>query len=208
MEQVIGGIKALSRAILDDTKVEAEGIVADAQDAARRLVAQAKEESASIRTDILAHAEGDIAHLEQQAMAMARLDAQRIMLGRREELLDRVFDLAAERLAHLYQEGEYPRILRALAIDGVERLGSPAECIVRVAERDLPLLTADLMGELAGRWQGRVQFSIGEPVDISGGVIVETSGGRKSYDNSLESRLAQERDRLRADVHRLLRGHS
>ena len=208
MEQVIGGIKALARAILDDTKVEAERIVAGAQNAAHRVLAQAKEESAALRADILAQAEGVAAHLEQQAMATSRLEAQRVMLGRREELFDKVFDLAAERLARLYQEEEYPRILGALLVDAAERLSEPSECVVRVAAGDLPLLTGDLMGEAAGRWRGRVHLAIGEPVEISGGVIVETPDGRKRYDNSLEARLAQARARLRADVFRLLRGQS
>lgn len=204
MEQISTGIRALASAILDDAKAEADRIVAEAREAARRAREQAEREAAEIRRRIEAEAEREITHLKQQALAMARLEAQRILLKRREELIEKVFTQAAEQLEHVREKPDYKALLRGLLIDAVERLGEPAECVVRLAGRDRSLLGEEELKQLTERWQGRVQLRLGDPAEISGGVVLEADGGRKRYDNSLAARLERERTRLRPEVYRLL----
>ena len=206
MDQAIGGVRALAHAILDDTKEEAGRIVLQAQEAARQRLQQAKEEGDGLRREILTAAESEVSHMEHQAAAMARLDAQRIMLAGREALIDEVFSQAQARLSRLHEGDDYPTLLSKLIADAVGKMGSPPACVVRVAPRDLPLVTDSLLAQVAERWRGRVQLRLGEPVDITGGVIVQVDGGQRRYDNSLEFRLASERERLRAHVYRILQG--
>lgn len=202
----LSGIRALSRAVLDDTKAEAEQIVAQAQGTARALRGDAESEAERISTEILAEAEGEIAHLRQRSLATSRLEAQRLLLTRREELIAAVFARAEERLGELRESPGYKQVLLDLIRDGVDKLGEPPEVAARLSARDAGLLGDADLAQLAERWRGRVRLSLGPALEISGGAVIETADGHKRYDNSFEQRLALLRAGLRAEVYQLLRG--
>ena len=206
VSQALGGIRALSRAVLDDTKAEADELVAQAQRAARALHLNAEDQAQQVRAEILAQAEAEIAHLEQRTLATSRLEAQRILLTRREELIEEVFRRASERLGELRRAPGYKQALLDLIEDAVIQLGEPPSAVVRLDPRDVGLLVDDDLAQLAARWRGRVRLSRGEPIAISGGVVLEAQDGHQRYDNSFEQRLALQRAQLRAEVHRLLQG--
>lgn len=206
MEQGMAGLRALSQAILDDTKDEATQLVADAQREAKAKIEQARAQAAEMRQQTLARAQSEIAALRQASLATARLEAQRLLLRRREELIDQVLERAREELRRVRQLPQYDAILRDLIVDAVEQLNQPEEVFLRVAPEDALRISDQLLRELAARWNGRVRLSMGEPIDIEGGVVMETEGGRQRYDNSLLARLARERMRLRAQVYRILQG--
>lgn len=208
MEQIIGGIGALSRAILDDTKDEAEQIVIEARHNAEATLAHARSEAEHVREQILQRARSDAFHMEQQTLATARLDAQRMMLTQREEMIDTVFSRAEGMLADIHRSERYGLMLQRLLVDAVTKLGEPTECVVRVTQRDLPTLQELDLTALAERWNGRVHLMVGDPLAITGGVVVEATDGHKRYNNSFEARLSLERARLRAQVYQLLRGES
>lgn len=210
MEQEMSGIKALSRAILDDTRGEAEQIVADAQREAAAKKHQAQAEAEAIRRKVLDHVWEEITRLRQRSLATARLEAQRVQLKRREELIEAVFGQAAQELQRLRQSPQYVGRIRAileeLVVDAVEQLGRPAECFVCLAAQDMAELDERALAQLAARWDGRVRLQLGRPAEIWGGVILEIADGRQRYDNSFAARLAREQVRLRARVYQLVQG--
>ncbi len=206
MEQGMAGLKALSQAILDDTKDGATQLVADAQREAKAKVEQARARAAEMRQQTLARAQREIASLRQASLATARLEAQRLLLQRREEIIDQVLERAREELRRVRQSPQYDAILRDLIVDAVEQLNQPEQVFLRVAPEDAPRISDQLLQELTARWNGRVRLSLGEPIDIEGGVVLETEEGRQRYDNSLLARLARERTRLRAQIYHILQG--
>lgn len=206
MEHLTSGIRALSRAVLDDTRAEAERIVSAAYreaDDQRRRVEQTVSE---IRRQIEEETERRVALIKQQAIAVAQLEAQRILLRRREELVGAILAAVKDRLPLLRKSEGYRDLLCRLIVEAVEELGEPSECVVHVAPQDEAWLEAlDLEG-FAARWHGRVHLRCGEPLDIQAGVILETADGKKRYDNTLETRLEHEWPRLRPQVYRILFG--
>ena len=210
MEQEIEGLQALSRAILDDAGGEATRIIAEAQERATVKKQRALTEAARVRQEILGRAHDEIERLQQQTVATARLDAQRVLLARREALIEAVFAEAAGQLAQARQRTGYAELLRRLVIDAVEQMGRPAECLVHVAEQDEHLFDeaaeSGALLEPLGTWEGGVRLRLGEPAAISGGVVVESADGHKRYDNSLEARLKRGQARWRAQVYRFLQG--
>jgi vacuolar-type H+-ATPase subunit E/Vma4 len=212
MEQEIEGLQALSRAILDDAGGEATRIIAEAQERATAKKQSALTEAARVRQEILGRAHDEIERLQQQTVATARLEAQRVLLARREALIEAIFAEAARQLALARQKTGYAELLRRLVIDAVEQMGRPAECLVHVAEQDEHLFdeTAEsgaLLESPAYR-EAQVCLRLGEPAAISGGVVVESADGHKRYDNSLEARLKRGQARWRAQVYQLLQGES
>lgn len=196
----------MSRAILDDTKMEAERIVRDARLASERAMERAREEAEEIRAQMLKRARSEAEHLEQRTEATARLEAQRIVLTARERAIDAAFERACELLAAKVEKEGYAGILEDLVLDAVPKLGPPETCVVRVSAQDQSILEDIDLDELASAWRGRVNLIAGQPVEINGGVIVETVDGHRRYDNSFQARLKRERPRLRAQVYRLLQG--
>jgi vacuolar-type H+-ATPase subunit E/Vma4 len=206
MEQVIGSIRALSRAILDETKASAERSVQRASVTAGETLEAAQEKAAQEASEVAVAADVKIAHLEQQSLALAKLDAQRIRLEHREEVIERVFSRAEEQLEQIRESPDYHDLMCRLIIDGVERMGQPEDVIVLVSVRDGELLEADTLKEVEERWRGRVQLSLGVSDEVDDGVVLETPDGHRRCDNSLRTRLAREKPRLRAEVCRLLLG--
>jgi len=205
MEPQRDSLQALSRAVLNDARTEAEQIVADARAKADALRRQAEEQAATEREAILRRAHQEAERLHSQAIASAQLRARTLLLERREKLLQQVFDQARQRLAGVPQWSDYDQIVRHLIVEAVKNLDAPA-VLVRADAQSQVHLTPELLDDIA-RETG-VQIEQGAPLESGTGVVVETPDGRRRYDNTLEARLNRWQDALRAPVYRLLMGES
>jgi vacuolar-type H+-ATPase subunit E/Vma4 len=203
METVEERMQALARAVLGEAHAEAQKIQADAKAVADATLHHAQEQAASERGDILGHARQEAEHIRSQAIAAAQLRAQTLRLGRREKLLESVFDAARQRLATVQQSSDYGQIVRQLIREATAHLGTDSVHI-RADEKTRSLLTDEMLAELAEKLG--VQLLLGPPLERGTGVMAETADGRRQYDNTLEARLKRWQDMLRSPVYRLLMG--
>ena len=205
-KSIAEGIRALRREILSKARRQAEALIEEAKEEGEVARRQAEEKAQAIREEILREAQEEAASIKQRIVSTAQLEAQRMLLAKREELISQVFAEARKRLAELRRSDAYPHILRRLILEAAAGLGG-GELIVWANEEDMALLSDDFLAQVAQRLDPETTLRRGEsPVDIDGGVIVERADGRMRFDNSFAARLERLRDELRSQVYRILIG--
>jgi vacuolar-type H+-ATPase subunit E/Vma4 len=196
-------IKSLERAIIQEAQGEAQQIVESAQTQAQIIYQEAESQVKAEGNVILERARKKADTLRSQMEASARIDAQKLKLQRREQLLAQVFDRASEQLASATQWPDYDQVARQLVRDAVVHLGSD-NILVRADPQTQKVLTPDVLADLAN--ETGVYMRPGEPLTEGTGIILETPDGHCRYDNRLETRLARIHSSLRTSVHRILTG--
>jgi len=200
------GIRALRREILSKARRQAEVLIEEAKEEGEVARRQAEEKAQAIREEILREAQEEAASIKQRIVSTAQLEAQRMLLAKREELISQVFAEAQKRLAELRRSDAYPDVLRRLILEAAAGLGN-GELIVWANEEDMAMLNDDFLTRVARELDPETRLRRGDsPVDIDGGVIVERADGRMRYDNSFGARLERLKDELRSQVYRILIG--
>jgi vacuolar-type H+-ATPase subunit E/Vma4 len=126
-----------------------------------------------------------------------------MLLESREKLLDSVFAAARQRLLRIQQRTDYDQIAKHLLHDSLIQMKA-SRVEFRADETTMKYVTAGVLDELSKEL--KVQIHVGRPMEKGIGVIVDTDNGHLHFDNTLDSRLTQLQNILRAPVYHLLMG--
>ena len=193
-------IKLLARAIMADANDEAAHLLAEAGAKAEAIRKRAQEEAESERKEILERAKQDAERLRSQTTATAQLKARSLQLEDREKLLDGVFTEVKKQLEAVTKRPDYGAIAAMLAREALTQLQvNQAEIRADEATRKA-LNLAELSKELNG------QFTLSVPLEEGTGVMVSAASGKLNYDNTLETRLSRLQGTLRSAVYKVLMG--
>lgn len=173
LEAVVGDIKEKGRK-------EAAQIQAETEAEVRRILSEAQERAASIKQQANEEVERDVQRIVNQEVSAANLSVKREVLNAQKDTLARVHEATIARISKLPADfhAQALRTLLPLAAAAVE--GGVVYCNAR----DIPTIKEVLAEskELAG-------FSVGDPVSIEGGIVVESADGRMKIDYSYRTFL-------------------
>ena len=196
-------IEMLSRAILTEVRDEAEQIKTEAKEKAEAIRKRAQEQAEHERKAILERAREDAERLRGQAVATAQLKTRSLQLTKREELLDRVFQAAREKLSEVSRRPDYDQIAAQLLREALMQLRvNKAE--VRADKTTHDILKKKVLAEISKELNG--EFTLGDVLEEGTGIVVDAADGKLHYDNTLETRLERLEGNLRAAVHKVLIG--
>ena len=203
MNTDVQDIEMLQRAILGEARDASEQIRAEAKEKADAVRKRAQEQAEQERKAILDQARQEAERLRTQAAATAQLKARSTELAHREELLDRVFHAAKEKLSEIEKRPEYEQLAATLLREALTQLR------VNQAEIRADKVTADLLkkkalDDISKELKG--QYTMGDPLEEGTGLVVDAGQGRLQYDNTLETRLNRLQSTLRASVYKVLTG--
>jgi vacuolar-type H+-ATPase subunit E/Vma4 len=170
--------------ILEEGRRRVEAIRAEADEAIRRLEAEAERQLAR-----------RLAVDRDRILGEARLDVRARVLAARREWIGRAFQEARRRLGERGASPEYADLLRRLVREAAEAAGQEGE--LQVARQDLELCRR-LVAELSLKLEVRA-------VTEQAGTVIVVSGDRRA-DNSLGTRLEEAGRSLEQAVARLLFG--
>jgi len=196
-------IEMLSRAILTEARDEAEQIKAEAREKAEAIRRRAQEQAEQERRAILDRAREDAERLRGQQVATAQLKARSLQLTSREQLLDRVFKTARERLTEVQNRPDYEEIAAQLLREALVQL-RVNKAQVRADKTTAHALKKGVLRELSKELNG--QFESADELEEGTGIIVDAADGKLHYDNTLETRLERLEGTLRAAVYKVLIG--
>jgi len=205
MKSVEERMQLLSRAVLSEAQAEAAQVLEVAQARADAIRERAREQAQAEREEILERARRDAERVRGGCVASAQLEARRLRLERREQVLDRVFETVRQRLPNVQGWTDYDQIVRDLTREAVRHLSADAVRI-RADERAREVLADSTLFELSEELGVRLRLEKLDDGRI--GIVAETMDGHRRYDNTLQARLDRWRDALRAPVYRLLMGES
>ena len=173
LEAVVNEIREKGRkeveAIRAGTRADVEEILRDAQARAAEIKMSAKEE-----------ADRTVTHVVNQEVSAANLVVKRQVLNAQKTLLDQVYS------ASLAAVGDLPAEFHEKALtDLLKRAAKEIKKgVVHANERDLPVVE-----EIVSRLKTLSGYTVGAPVDIPGGIIVESTDGELQLDYSYSTFL-------------------
>ncbi|NLG86749.1 MAG: hypothetical protein GX489_05985 [Firmicutes bacterium] len=193
----MAGVEALQERIRQRAEEEAQAVKAEAQKQAADIIAKAKAKAERERAAILAKAKEDASERKRRTLAVAAMQARRLELKAKEELIDEAFSLALKKLRQLPAE-KYQQLLMPILLSAVE---TGTEQVI-VAPHDKERLDANFIAaanrELKARGKvGNLTLSP-ETRPIEGGFILSAGGVENNY--SFELILKLSRDELEQEV--------
>ena len=135
MSPVQNDIQALQSAIMEEARQEANQILAEAQAQAESIHQQAQTQADAEREAILQQAHEKTKAIHKHTVAAAQLEAQRLRLERREQLLQQVLASARQRLGSVPQQPDYEQIVKRLVREAAAHLGTD-EALVRAGQHE------------------------------------------------------------------------
>ena len=196
-------IAELERAILIEARDEAEQMQVEAKEKADAIQRRAKEQAGSERKAILDRAQQDAERFRSQAVATAQLKARSSQLEHREKVLDNVFVEVKKQLDAVKKRSDYDAIAAMLLREALTEL-RVGKAEIRADESTQKALKKGALDQISKDLKG--EFTINGGLDEGNGVVVDASGGKIHYDNTLETRLNRLQNTLRSAVYKVLMG--
>ena len=203
MKSVEENIEALSHAMQNEAKAEAELIKTEAQAKADAILQRAKAQAATERAEILDKAQQEADRLRGQVIATTQMKARTMELDHREKLLQTVFSTSLQQLQSVEQYSNYEEIALRLVREGVAQL-NVKKLKVRADAQTEKYLTSATLEKISQEL--KVTLTLEKTLEHGTGVVLETADGHLQFDNTLETRLARLQNNLRSPVYRLLIG--
>lgn len=111
----MNGIEKITQRIDQDAQGEIDKILADARAQAAEITARYEAQAQKEAGDIVARGEKNAAEREERLASVAQMEAKKMTLATKQEMLDKAFELALDRLVSLPDE-EYVALLADLAV--------------------------------------------------------------------------------------------
>lgn len=109
------GIEKIIAKIAADTQAEVDALTAQAQAEADKITAGFQDQADALRRELRSKGEQDAAQREERMTSVAQLECRKVQLGAKQELLDRAFDRALEKLCAL-EDRECVELLAGLLV--------------------------------------------------------------------------------------------
>ncbi len=111
----MNGIEKITQRIDQDAQGEIDQILADARAQAADITARYEVQAQKEAQDIVARGEKNAAEREERLASVAQMEAKKLTLATKQEMLEKAFDLALDRLVSL-PDDEYVALLADLAV--------------------------------------------------------------------------------------------
>ena len=193
----------LEAGLIEKAVEERNTILAKAESRAARILENARQEEARIKSDVDRHLRtivgSELRAVHDRIVGRANLDGRKMIMEAKMELLDTVFESAREKLEAMAKKGgaDYQEVVKKLISEAVEAMGED-ELIVSSNKADHGFLKKTLP-ELSKELGVSLRLDA-KPIDAMGGVIVKNPRGTKVYYNTLDGRLSKVRGSKASEV--------
>ena len=191
VEDIVSNAKAEEKVVLSDAKKQVAEILAKGEAVAE------KEKQAIIEAESKA-----VKELEKQQIASINLNTRREILQKKEEEINKVFDLAKEELKKFAKKDAYKKVLESLIIEAGTAIGGGNLQVIARKEDKTKLSelskAATQITKLSGT-KSTLKVSK-ETIDSIGGVVVRLDDESITIDNTFEARLDQKYRTIRTQV--------
>lgn len=203
----MNGIEKITQRIDQDAQAEIDQILGDARRQAAEILARYEAQAKRETEELLGRGEKNAAEREERLASVAQMEAKKLTLATKQEMLDKAFALALEQLASL-PEDEYIALLAALAAraaaTGREQLIFSPKDRERVGEQVVAAANEKLSQD--GAAEARVgQLALSEEArPMRGGFIL--SDGEVEVNCAFETLVRLQRGEVSGEVAKALFG--
>jgi len=176
------GLEAVIEEIRAKGQAEADAIRGETRKEVSRILQASQEKAEKVKLAAEESVEKTIRNIESQESSAANLVVKRELLNSQKELLDQVYRDVLKNLQAL-PENFHREAIKSLLLGAKKQI---PDGVVHCSARDLQALK-DVIGQNA-EFKG---YTPGSPVDIEGGIIVESRDGTLQIDSSYRTFLNQ-----------------
>jgi V/A-type H+-transporting ATPase subunit E len=174
------GLEAVVEEIREKGKKEAEKIRAESKQETDKILAAAGRRVAEIKLAAEAESAKQTQHIIDQEVSAANLLVKRELLNTQKALLDKVYEATRTEIARLPESFHREAIKKLLTEVKKEVSQGKIQCNAR----DVAIVKSLITGQ--AEFSG---FTVADPVDIEGGIIVEGKAGELQIDYSYRTFL-------------------
>lgn len=189
------GLEDILKAMEEEAKAEMADILAEAEAAAKEILAEAEARARQARQRHRQEVLPGAAAEEARILNEARLEALKVVMQTREDLIDQAFQAARQELSAMRSLPEYPEVLRRWTGEVYEELGE--DLAVSVGAEDLELARS-MLAEMG------MNARVASNLDSAGGLVATSKDGRILVVNTVDSRLENARQLLRREVAQII----
>jgi len=185
--------EAIIEKIYSDAKIKSDSFVKDAEEKAKEILDEAKEQCASLVAQSKSETERMVYDILSRGQIVAELDAKKLQLSAKKEILDVVFVRALENVKEL-SDKEYLKLLL-----GMLEIAEDGD-VITISKREEKVLTKKVVDEFAKK-KG-IKLSLSKTLgDFDGGLILTGNGIDKNLTleveigmirNEIETQIAKE----------------
>lgn len=184
-------IETITKRILDEANEYAKKCKDEASAQKESLFSETNAEADKIKEEAKVRAEKDSKLLFERRESVAGLEARKMQLTAKQELIQESFDQALKEMQNL-SDGEYYRFLTK-HLSAYEKEGGE----IQLNEKDLKSYGAKLESDYKGK------FTVSnEPITISGGFLLKQ--GSIFINASIEKLVADQKDKMTSDIAKVL----
>jgi V/A-type H+-transporting ATPase subunit E len=176
------GLEAVVEEIRGKAQAEADAIRAESEKEVGEILAAANRKVAEIKLAAEEESAKQSAHILNMEASAANLLVKREQLNAQKELLDKVYSTTLAEIGRLPESFHKEAIKRLLS----EVVKEIRKGTIHCNKRDTPVVKA-----LVAESKDLTGFTIGDPVDIDGGIIVDGEGGGLKIDYSYGTFLSR-----------------
>ena len=184
MEQVFKEIK-------ESVDKEAKQLISRAKRVADREIQHAKEDAKSILSSNRETIEKNAELHAERAVARIKADVRKQLLAQQQQFIQKIFDVALQKLKNLPRNDKYTEWVKALLESGLSQIPN-GDAVVFCNEKDV-----DIVENLISSTNTKLAE---KHLDISGGIIIKSIDGRLTIDCSAESEMRRAKEELRDKV--------
>ncbi len=195
------GAEKIVEKILQDARDKAQEITSGAQAEAGKIVAEANKAAEGKKTVSLAAGDKEAALTKQRIVASAHMEAKKLLLQTKQDLLSAAFDSALEKIKNM-DNTQFERLMTNLMIHLVET----GDEVAIISEADKKRLSPEFLyyvNRTIAKEQVPCNVTMSDEVrDIPSGFILKR--GDVEINATFEALLRQKKDALSAEVVKIL----
>jgi V/A-type H+-transporting ATPase subunit E len=176
------GLKTLVKEIREKARAEAEKLHAESKADLDQILTAAAKRSETIKLTADAEVTKQTAHIVSQEVSAANLLVKRELLNTQKALLDQVYEATRKEIVAL-PDSFHREAIRTLLAEAKKEIPDGK---IFCNARDM----ADLKALITEHTEF-AKFTVGEPVDIDGGIVIEGERGALQIDYSYRTFLAK-----------------
>jgi V/A-type H+-transporting ATPase subunit E len=191
----MGALENITERIKKDASSKANSQINEAKKEADEILARAKEDLEKEKAQMELETEKVIKIQKNRAISEAKLEARKMNLAAKEEVITRAFELARERfktLASSKAEG----YLRMAIKNAVSLLGNDVEVLCNSKD-------TIIVAKIAGEINPGITVS-SEGIEYLGGAVIRTKNRKSQIDATFEGVMERIKGDLRRDVAQIL----
>ncbi|MCD6116657.1 hypothetical protein J7K93_06565 [bacterium] len=193
----------LISSIISEAKLKAEKIVDSAEKESESIISKAEKEAELKKKEAFNKAASEEEKIKRRLLSGVHLEIKQRLLKEREALINRVIDALLQKLDKLVEHEIYIDILKGFILEGVKSLDTD-KVVVCGGSAEKKLLSHEMLKKIEkyvkDKEKREVSLKFSDDLMKSGGVLLRTVNGERSFDNRFPARIERILPELRLEI--------